>query len=128
MIRPLVYCIKMKRAHVALSFHRVSYQYFSIYIGIKTIPSSTNPRKGKKKKSIRSNSYYESLNVLSKLTYTYSRVKKIHRTILTSMDQYPSSLVDTSLDLTIGVTRMRVEEDSTVCFSCIVVSLHLQFT
>ncbi|CAF1914957.1 unnamed protein product [Brassica oleracea var. botrytis] len=29
------------------------------------------------------------------------------------MDQYPSSLVDTSLDLTIGVTRMRVEEDST---------------
>nr|QIN97371.1 WRKY34 transcription factor [Isatis tinctoria] len=29
------------------------------------------------------------------------------------MDQYSSSLVDTSLDLTIGVTRMRVEEDST---------------
>ncbi|KAL1205578.1 putative WRKY transcription factor 40 [Cardamine amara subsp. amara] len=28
------------------------------------------------------------------------------------MDQYSSSLVDTSLDLTIGVTRMRVEEDS----------------
>ncbi|EOA35518.1 hypothetical protein CARUB_v10020726mg [Capsella rubella] len=27
------------------------------------------------------------------------------------MDQYSSSLVDTSLDLTIGVTRMRVEED-----------------
>ncbi|KAL0725918.1 hypothetical protein Bca4012_040517 [Brassica carinata] len=29
------------------------------------------------------------------------------------MDQYSSSLVDTSLDLTIGITRMRVEEDST---------------
>ncbi|KFK42471.1 hypothetical protein AALP_AA2G261300 [Arabis alpina] len=28
------------------------------------------------------------------------------------MDQYSSSFVDTSLDLTIGVTRMRVEEDS----------------
>ncbi|CAH8330151.1 unnamed protein product [Eruca vesicaria subsp. sativa] len=28
------------------------------------------------------------------------------------MDQYSSSLVDTSLDLTIGITRMRVEEDS----------------
>ncbi|CAH8330535.1 unnamed protein product [Eruca vesicaria subsp. sativa] len=29
------------------------------------------------------------------------------------MDQYSSSLVDTSLDLTIGITRIRVEEDST---------------
>ena len=37
-----------------------------------------------------------------------------------------SSFVDTSLDLTIGVTRMRVEEDSTVCFSRTFDPLHLQ--
>jgi len=42
------------------------------------------------------------------------------------MDQYSSSLVDTSLDLTIGVTRMRVEEDPPVRFSQILHSPHVQ--
>ena len=99
--------------------------FLPLYIESKIIPSSTIPDQEPNK----IDSYYESLSLQNSHAHirTYSqesRSKKILH-IYTSMDQYSSSLVDTSLDLTIGITRMRVEEDSTVCFSPILDPLHL---
>ncbi|XP_009106711.2 probable WRKY transcription factor 40 [Brassica rapa] len=87
--------------------------FLPLYIESKIIPSSTIPDQEPNK----IDSYYESLSLQNSHAHirTYSqesRSKKILH-IYTSMDQYSSSLVDTSLDLTIGITRMRVEEDST---------------